>query len=500
MPEHHFILVIFGASGDLAEKKLLPALNGLTGGGFLTGRFAVLGTGRTPLDDRSFRAKCAASVAPGDAALLSDRLHYQPLNPAHPDDFSALRQRLAELNAEYRAGGNILFYLAVPPSQYASIVEGLGNAGLSGEAEGTWRRIIIEKPFGRDLASARALNRQVLTHFREEQVFRIDHYLGKETVQNLLVARFANGIFEPLWNRNYIRRVEITSAESAGVGARSGYYEQAGALRDMLQNHLLQLVAVTAMEPPATADAWAVRNETLKVFQSLRPLAPAEIAANVVRGQYTASRIRGEPVAGYREEAGIGSDSRTETYVAMKFFIDNWRWNGVPFLVRTGKRLPTRVTEIVVHFRQPPHHLFRQGDASAPPSNQLVIRIQPDEGLLLKFGLKEPGAGFRVRDVGMDFHYSDLSGVRLPDAYERLLLDCIQGDATLYLRNDAVEATWAFVDPVLRAWEEPAGSRLYGYPAGTWGPEPADRLVEPAGDMWREPCRNLTADSSFCEL
>jgi len=293
--------------------------------------------------------------------------------------------------------------------------------------------------------------------------------------------------------------VEITSAETDGVGGRSGYYESAGALRDMVQNHLLQLVALTAMDPPATADARAIRNETLKVFQSLRPLGPEEIARDVVRGQYMASKIRGEQVAGYRGEPGVSPDSRIETYAALKFYLDNWRWQGVPFLVRTGKRLPTRVAEIVIHFRQAPHRLFQHGNPLSS-ANQLVIRIQPDEGLLLKVGMKVPGAGFRVRDVGVDFHYSELSDARLPDAYERLLLDCVQGDATLFQRNDAVEATWAFVDPILKAWAETPELKLHGYPAGTWGPEAAELLVEPAGEQWRQPCRNLTADTSFCEL
>ena len=502
MPLPHFILVIFGASGDLAAKKLLPALGNLAAGGFLEGQFAVLGTGRTLLDDDSFRARCKGVLAGcTEGGLPPEALHYQPLDPANADAFSALRRRIEALDAQYHAGGNVLFYLAVPPTQYASIITGLAHAGLNrAESAQAWRRIIIEKPFGRDLASALALNRHVLKHFREEQVFRIDHYLGKETVQNLLVTRFANGIFEPLWNRNYIQRVEITSAETEGIGGRSGYYEQAGALRDMVQNHLLQLVALTAMEPPATADARAIRNETLKVFQSLRPPGPEEIARNVVRGQYTASKIRGQPVAGYREEPGVNPESRTETYAALKFFIDNWRWNGVPFLIRSGKRLPTRVTEIVIHFRQAPHLLF-QPSQPLSAANQLVIRIQPDEGLLLKVGMKVPGTGFRVRDVGLDFHYSELSGTRLPDAYERLLLDCIQGDATLYLRSDAMEATWGFVDPILKAWESsPDNIKLHGYPAGTWGPETADELVEPTGESWRQPCRNLTADTSFCEL
>jgi glucose-6-phosphate 1-dehydrogenase len=394
MSSPHFILVIFGSSGDLAEKMLLPALRELGASGLLSGRIPVLGTGRTPLDDDAFRARCGR-VPAGTAAggLDPECLHYQPLDPGRPEDYPALRRRLEELDIRHQAQGNFLFYLAVPPGQYAAILTGLAQAGLNEgapRADGSrpWRRVVIEKPFGRDLASARELNRHALKLFREEQLYRIDHYLGKETVQNLLVTRFANGIFEPLWNRNYIQRVEITSAETDGIGGRGGYYEQAGALRDMVQNHLMQLVALTAMEPPATADARAIRNETMKVFQSLRPFTREEVARSVIRGQYTASTIRGQPVAGYRGEPGVDAGSRTETYAALKFFIDNWRWNGVPFLIRTGKRLPTRVAEIVIHFRHAPHRLFRQPDAVSGSANQLVIRIQPDEGLLLKIGMK----------------------------------------------------------------------------------------------------------------
>ena len=358
--------------------------------------------------------------------------------------------------------------------------------------------MIVEKPFGIDLESAQQLNINLLKYFDEDQIYRIDHYLGKESVQNMLVTRFANGIFEPLWNRNFIERVEITSAESIGVEDRGGYYEQSGALRDMLQNHLLQLVGFVTMEPPVVMKADAIRNEIVKVFQSLRPIAEKDVPEYVIRGQYISSTINGQKVNGYRNESKVDPQSRTETFVAMKFFIDNWRWGGVPFYVRTGKRLPASVTEIVIHFRQVPHHLFTNGELPGPFNNHLVIRIQPDEGILLKFRMKTPGAGFQVQTVNMDFHYSDLADVRLPSAYERLLLDCMQGDATLYARGDAVEEAWRFVQPVLNSWKENPDIPVFGYPAGTWGPETADNLI--ADGEWRFPCKNLSNDGTWCEL
>lgn len=364
--------------------------------------------------------------------------------------------------------------------------------------ENLFRRLIVEKPFGTDLNSAQKLNINLLKYFEEEQIYRIDHYLGKESVQNMLVTRFANGIFEPLWNRNFIERIEITSAENIGVEDRGGYYEHSGALRDMLQNHLLQLVGFVAMEPPVVMKADAIRNEIVKVFQSLRPFQENEVAEHVIRGQYISSTIAGEKVRGYREESRVEPDSRTETFVAMQFFIDNWRWGGVPFSIRTGKRLPASVAEIVIHFKQVPHHLFNTSQIPGPGNNQLVIRIQPDEGILLKFRMKTPGAGFKVQTVNMDFHYSQLADIRLPSAYERLLLDCMQGDATLYSRGDAVEEAWRFVQPVLDAWKNNPDIPVYGYPAGTWGPEACNRLIN--GGQWRYPCKNLVNDGTWCEL
>jgi glucose-6-phosphate 1-dehydrogenase len=324
--------------------------------------------------------------------------------------------------------------------------------------------------------------------------------LGKETVQNLLITRFGNSIFEPIWNRNYIQHIEVTAAETVGVEKRGGYYDGSGAMRDMVQNHLLQLVALVAMEPPVQATETSIRNERMKLFQSLRQLSDEDIQNNVIRGQYTQSKVKGENFLGYREEEGVARDSRTETYFAMKFFIDNWRWSGVPFYIRTGKRLPTRVTEIVIHFKPTPHHLFSKGNGMPNIGNILVIRIQPNEGILLKFAMKIPGEGLQATDVNMDFHYSDLSDAYIPEAYERLLLDCIQGDATLYARGDAVEAAWEFVDPILKAWEANPEMKIYGYPSGTWGPENADDLIEGDNITWRYPCRNLTDDGIYCEL
>ena len=364
--------------------------------------------------------------------------------------------------------------------------------------DGHFRRLDVEKPFGTNLKSAQELNRSLLRFFDESQIYRIDHYLGKESVQNMLVTRFANGIFEPLWNRNFIERVEVTSAEDLGVEGRSGYYEQAGALRDMLQNHLLQLVGFVAMEPPVVVEADAIRNEIVKVFQSIRPITGDDVARSVVRGQYVASEIKGEHVRGYREEPGVSPDSRTETFVAMRFFIDNWRWAGVPFYIRTGKKLPARVTEIVIHFKQVPHHLFNHAGISGLENNQLIIRIQPDEGILLKFKMKTPVAGFRTQMVDIDFHYTDLTDVHLPSAYERLLLDCMLGDATLYSRRDAVEEAWKFVQPIMDAWKNDPRIPVYGYPAGTWGPESAHRLIQRG--QWHYPCKNLTDDEKCYEL
>ncbi len=492
------VLVIFGASGDLTRRKLIPALYDLYLKNLLPEKFAVLGASRTKLSDEDFRKK-ADEFLPDDKKVetFKKMLFYEPVSPSDMNDFKKLRNRLESLGEKHHIESNYIFYLSTPPSVYEEIAKNLSEAGLS-KSEKYFRRLIVEKPFGSDLESAKKLNIDLLNYFNEKQVYRIDHYLGKESVQNMLVTRFSNGIFEPLWNRNFIEWVEITSAERLGVENRGGYYDQSGALRDMLQNHLLQLAGFVAMEPPVVIEADAIRNEIVKVFQSLRPIAEEDVPKYVLRGQYLHSKIKGEEVKGYREEEGVDPESRTETFVAMKFFIDNWRWGGVPFYIRTGKKLPARVTEIVIHFKQVPHHLFNNNGNSGPEYNQLVIRIQPDEGILLKFKMKTPGAGFETQTVNMDFHYSDLAEVRLPSAYERLLLDSMQGDATLYSRGDAVEEAWSFVQPILNAWEKNQDIPIYGYPSGTWGPDCSDKLIEKEG--WRYPCKNLSDDGTYCEL
>jgi glucose-6-phosphate 1-dehydrogenase len=361
------------------------------------------------------------------------------------------------------------------------------------------KKIVIEKPFGYDLRSAKKLNDLLHTMFDESQIYRIDHYLGKETVQNILALRFSNGIYEPLWNRNYIDHVEITSAESIGVENRGGYYEGIGAMRDMVQNHMLQVASFIAMEPPSSFDADLVRNETFKVFQSLRRINKDEAANFSVRGQYLVSTIKGKKLLGYREEENVNEDSRTETFAALKFYVDNWRWGGVPFYIRAGKRLPTKVTEVVIHFKKTPHPLFAKDNAEQI-SNMLVIRIQPDEGILLKFGLKTPGSGFKIQSVNMDFHYTDIAAEEIPTAYERLLLDCLLGDSTLFTRADAIEECWKFIDPIIEAWKEDGVIKMYGYPSGTWGPKESFDLFDDPDVEWRYPCRNLTDDGVYCEL
>jgi glucose-6-phosphate 1-dehydrogenase len=492
------ILIIFGASGDLTRRMLIPALFGLYANNLLPDKFAILGVGRTFFTDEGFK-KNVSGFLPGNPKLETFQKHlfYESLAVADVNEYGRLKQRLETIGKESGILPNYIFYLSTPPSLYSVIPQNLSEAGLNSPGE-YFKRLIVEKPFGTDLDSAKELNISLLNYFKENQIYRIDHYLGKETVQNMLVARFSNGIFEPLWNQNYIHHVEITSAESLGVEKRGGYYDQAGALRDMVQNHLLQLVGLVAMEPPVVIEANALRNEVLKVFQSIRPIKENQVEEQVIRGQYIISRIKGEQILGYRDEDGVEKNSRTETFVALKFFIDNWRWAGVPFYIRTGKKLPTRVTEIVIHFKNVPHHLFSPNADYSPVSNQLVIRIQPDEGILLKIGMKTPGAGFNVQTVNMDFHYSDLSDEHLPSAYERLLHDCMLGDASLYSRGDAVEEAWKFIQPILNAWETNPGIPIYGYPAGSWGPDVSDNLITEG--QWRYPCKNLTNDGTYCEL
>lgn len=494
------ILVIFGASGDLTKRKLIPAMYELKKNGQLPEKYLIVGVGRSSYDDVTFRERL--SVGEEENQHYSDFLKsvfYESINTSNVEDYAKLHKRLGFLNNEYEIGGNYIFYLATPPKLYSLIPGYLSHYGLNNEDEG-WRRLIIEKPFGVNLNSAKELNRDVLEYFKESQLYRIDHYLGKETVQNILVTRFGNGIFEPLWNRNYIDHVEITAAENIGVEKRGGYYDNSGALRDMIQNHLLQLTGLVAMEPPASLDSDAIRNETLKVFQSLKPFDKEQLDRQYIKGQYLSSKIKGESVPGYREEEGVNPQSRTETYAAIKFYIENWRWGGVPFYIRTGKRLPTRVSEIVIHFKPSPHRLFKKAFGTHNNFNKLIIRIQPDEGVLLKFGMKMPGAGFQVKEANMSFSYADLSSDQLSSAYGRLLLDCINGDSTLYARGDAVEACWEFIQPLIDSENSSTPPRVFGYPAGSWGPENADDFIEGDECGWRYPCKNLANDGSFCEL
>lgn len=504
------IMVIFGGSGDLARRKLIPALFNLHKQDLLPDKLVILGAGRSEYSDESYKELMSGSIEEfcdkkpverKDLDEFCEHIRYQRIFPDSDDDYSALAARLKDLEKERGILGGNLFYLAVPPSAYLDIARRLGAQGLNRQGgNGGWKRIVIEKPFGYDLGSARQLNHSLKTIFEERQIYRIDHYLGKETVQNLLALRFSNGIFEPLWNGKYIDHVEVTSVEYIGIENRGSYYDNAGALRDMVQNHMLQLVGLIAMEPPARFNPDTVRDETHKVFQSLRILGPEEVADDVIRGQYIDSTVSGKRVPGYRDEEDVAPESRTETFVAMKFFIDNWRWGGVPFYIRAGKRLPTRVTEVVINFKKTPHYMFSHSGPGEISCNQLVVRIQPDEGILLRIGMKLPGAGYQIKNVGLDFHYSDLADTYIPDAYERLLLDCMLGDATLYARADAVEACWEFVDPILRAWKDNPKLKVYGYPAGTWGPMEASELFGDPTIDWRYPCRNLTSDGSYCEL
>ncbi len=500
------ILVIFGASGDLARRKLIPALYNLYRGNHLPEKFLVLGASRTELNDETFREKMHENLQASKNETYQERdvgfigkLFYVSMNTEDPEAYGALREKIGELHAAVDIPQNYIFYMATPPKLYEIVARGLAGQDLNRQMSG-WRRLIVEKPFGTSLRSAIALNKNLLNFFSEDQIFRIDHYLGKETVQNIMVTRFSNGIFEPLWNRNYIHHVEITAAESIGVGERGGYYDRSGALRDMVQNHLMQLLTLVAMEPPTLMNSSSIRNETLKVLQSIRPYTQQDIASNVIRGQYLGSTILGKEVRSYRKEKGVLPESRTETFVALKLYVDSWRWGGVPFYFRTGKRLPTSVTEIVIHFNSTPHKLFRFDKSGFNSDNQLIIRIQPDEGILIKFGVKLPGTGFNVREVNMDFHYSDFGNSKLPEAYQRLLLDCMQGDATLYTRADAVEEAWKFVDPILREWRENCDLQVYGYPGGTWGPLVSDSLIEGENMTWRYPCKNLVDDGTYCEL
>ncbi len=488
-------VVIFGASGDLTRRMLLPALYNLAVDNLLPAGFSVIGFARRQLSQQEFRQQALETVRnfsrrPPDEAVwesFSQGLFYIRGEFGDPESYRRLVDQIAQVDRERGVGANRLFYLAAPPSAYPDIIKGLGSNGLyRSDGEAGWARVIIEKPFGRDLKSAWALNREVAEVFREDQVYRIDHYLGKETVQNIFVFRFANGIFEPVWNRRYIDHVQITVAESIGLEGRAAYYEEAGALRDMVQNHLLQLLSLVAMEPPIAFNADAVRNEKVKVLQAIRPFRGAAVVESIARGQYGPGWVGGKRVPGYREEPGVRPDSGTDTFVALRLFVDNWRWADVPFYLRVGKRLPKRATEIAIQFKRAPLLLFRDiPECGSLESNVLAMRIQPNEGITLKFHAKEPGIGVSLRPVNMDFLYGESFLVEPPSAYETLLLDCLVGDSTLFARWDEVEAAWAFVTEILEAWDTLKTPSFPNYDAGSWGPAEADELIGSDGRQWR---------------
>jgi glucose-6-phosphate 1-dehydrogenase len=488
------VLVLFGATGDLAHRKVVPALYQLWRTNLLPHEFVLLAIGRRPYDDDTLRAEFRTSlekysrVLPLDEAAwrsFASRIRYLRLDFADAAGFETLSTRLADIDREQKSRGNHLYYLATQPSQFAEIVAQLGRVGLDHERhEGGWRRIVIEKPFGHDLESAIRLNREVGKVFRERQVYRIDHYLGKETVRNLLVFRFGNGIFEPIWNRRHIDHVQITVAESIGVENRGSFYEETGASRDFLQNHLLQLMSLVAMEPPATFEADALRNEKVKVIRAIGEMTPDTVRDDVVRGQYGPGWVGGQPVVGYRQEAEVDGASETETYIAAHLEVDNWRWSGVPFYLRTGKRLPKRATEIAIQFKEVPHRLFMDS-VTDPGPNLLAIRIQPDEGIMLRFGAKVPGLGIDIRSVNMDFTYGSAFSVDSPDAYETLILDALLGDPSLFTRADEVEGAWAIVTPIIDAWANEPQPEFPNYEGGSWGPEAADELLAREGRRWR---------------
>jgi glucose-6-phosphate 1-dehydrogenase len=487
------VMVIFGATGDLSGRKLLPALYNLAKQRSLAAGFAVVGAAMDQLTDDQFRKHASEKIhefsrtQPVDERVLSaflSTLAYVKVDFSKLDDFKALASKLQELDASNHIPGNRIFYCATPPATYQTITMQLQASNLN-KGDG-FHRIVVEKPFGSDLQSARELTATLQKVFAEDSVYRIDHYLGKETVQNILAFRFANSIFEPVWNTNLIDHVQITVAEEIGIENRGAYYDKAGTLRDIIQNHGLQLITLTAMEPPLAFEATAVRDEKVKVLRAIRPLIGEDIDQSTVRGQYTSGWVLGEQVPGYREEKNVAAESQTETFAALRLFVDNWRWAGVPFYIRAGKRLPKRVTEIRIQFKRPPHLTFGRDAMKEVDPNAITLRIQPEEGISLKFGAKVPSAGLRIRSVTMDFQYVTSFLVEAPEAYERLLLDCMIGDPTLFTRADEVEAAWKLIDPIEEAWR--SGRPPLGlYASGTWGPDEASQLLKADGREWHRP-------------
>jgi len=487
------VMVIFGASGDLTRRKLIPALYNLAKNQLLSQEFAVVGVAKDVMSSDDFRAKLKQDLQEfADVQIgakleewFQSRLYYMAGDFGNPQTFQQLKELLQKVDTDHGTHQNYFFYLAIAPMFFGPVVEQLSAVGLMTEENNHWRRVIVEKPFGRDLESAKALNQQLLKVANESQIYRIDHYLGKETVQNIMAFRFANGIFEPIWNRRYIDHVQISVAETVGVEQRGGYYDTAGALRDMVPNHIMQLISLTAMEPPISFQADAVRDEQAKILHAIQPLGAEDVLSRTVRGQYGDGELVGQHVPGYRAESGVPPASRTETYVAIKLQIDNWRWAGVPFYVRTGKRMTARSTDIVIQFRQAPFVLFRDTSVENLMPNQLVLHIQPEEGISLRFAAKTPGPVMRLGTVDMDFEYSDYFGKQVSTGYERLLHDCMVGDATLFQRADMVEAGWSVVSPILDVWKALPPRSFPNYAAGTWGPKEADALLEHDGRHWR---------------
>ena len=490
-------MVIFGAAGDLAKRMLIPAIYNLAQGKLLPEQFAIVGVSIENFSTEEFREYATENIRQFSAAAVDStawdwfvkRMYYVSGDFRDPGLYARLKDTLVQVDKDESTEGNCLFYLAISPVFFPIVVQQLGASGLTTEDAHTWRRVVIEKPFGHDLPSAIALNHAVGQVLSEEQIYRIDHYLGKETVQNLLAFRFANGIFEPVWNRRYVDHVQVTVAEELGVELRGGYYETAGALRDMVPNHIFQLITLTAMEPPISFDADAVHDEQIKVLRAIQPFSPERVLDHAVRGQYGEGMIGGKHTAAYRAEPNCAQDSQTPTYVAMALQIDSWRWAGVPFYLRTGKRMTKRVTQVVIRFRKPPLVLFRKTSVATVAPNELVINIQPDEGISLSFEAKVPGPVVRLGAVNMDFQYSDYFGTTPSTGYETLIYDCMMGDPTLFQRADMVEAGWAVVQPILDVWKALPPRDFPNYAAGSWGPAQADELLHRDGREWRDPTR-----------